>query len=111
MTQTITFKIIGITDDSHICECCGKKNLKKVVVMENIDTGSIVRYGTDCAAKAMRIKKADVDYEFDIRAKVALWIKSGHSLEVIYKGLGNRGYGATLKDGKLYVRGIKEPIM
>lgn len=111
MTQTTAFKIIGITDETHICECCGKKNLKKVVVMENIATGAIVRYGTDCASKTMKVKKNDVEFEFEIRAKATLWAKHGHSIEVICKGFSNRGYGAQTKDGKLYIRGIKEAIM
>lgn len=45
-------KIIAITDESDHCECCGKNNLKKVVVLMN-DDGDFVRYGVNCAARAM----------------------------------------------------------
>lgn len=42
-------KILGVNDEQTTCDCCGKTNLKKTVVIEKED-GSIVRYGTACAA-------------------------------------------------------------
>ena len=48
-------KVLSITDDTDTCECCGKTNLKRVVVLD-ID-GSIVRYGVNCAARATQMKK------------------------------------------------------
>lgn len=45
-------RVLGTTDETSICECCGKTNLKKVVVLEI--EGEIVRYGCDCASKALR---------------------------------------------------------
>jgi hypothetical protein len=45
-------RVLGTTDETSICECCGKTNLKKVVVLEI--EGEIVRYGCDCAGKALR---------------------------------------------------------
>ncbi len=52
--MTTTFKLLG-TDDAHsTCDACGKRNLKYVVVLENRETGDIVRYGCDCAAVALR---------------------------------------------------------
>lgn len=47
-------KLLGINDDVTTCECCGKSGLKKTVVIELGDCGSMVHYGTQCAAKLLR---------------------------------------------------------
>ena len=52
----MTFKILGITDAVHTCDCCGKKNLKKAVELENPE-GDIVFFGTDCAGAALYGRK------------------------------------------------------
>lgn len=45
-------KILGINDEVTTCECCGRSGLKRTVVLS---TGEgEVRYGSECAAKAMR---------------------------------------------------------
>lgn len=46
------YRVVGITDETSECEHCGKKNLKRVVVMQHKDGGEPVRVGTSCAAKA-----------------------------------------------------------
>lgn len=45
-------ELIEINEETSVCECCGKTNLKQVAVIR-LTSGSIVRYGTDCAAKAL----------------------------------------------------------
>ncbi len=45
-------EVLEIDDSSSICECCGKTNLKLVVVIRLKD-GSVVRYGRDCAARIL----------------------------------------------------------
>lgn len=52
----MTFKILGITDAVSTCDCCGKKNLKKAVELENPE-GDIVFFGTDCAGAALYGRK------------------------------------------------------
>lgn len=47
--------IIGINDDQDTCDCCGKKNLKKVVWMENTDTHETAAFGTTCATRAKKV--------------------------------------------------------
>lgn len=51
------FKVRGSNDEVTTCECCGRENLKKTVMLEVLDadgngTGQIERYGVDCAARA-----------------------------------------------------------
>lgn len=43
-------KFLGSNDEQTTCDCCGKSDLKKTVIIE-LDSGEIVRYGADCAAK------------------------------------------------------------
>ena len=45
------FKLLGINDEVTTCECCGKPNLKCTVVLGT--DGGEVRYGRDCAARAL----------------------------------------------------------
>lgn len=41
--------VAGITDERDTCECCGKTDLKRVVVLLDLDTDEFVFYGTTCA--------------------------------------------------------------
>lgn len=52
----MTYKILGITDAVSTCDCCGKKNLKRAVELENPE-GDIVFFGTDCAGAALYGRK------------------------------------------------------
>lgn len=54
------FKVLGINDESTVCECCGKTNLKRTVVLESESLG-IVRYGVDCAGMALHGSKSAVN--------------------------------------------------
>ena len=109
MARTSTFKIIGITDDSHVCECCGKKNLKRVVVLEHIDTGNIVRYGTNCAIKSLGVKQEGIDLEIELRAKVQKMREHGFGLVAIRDYL-PRSWQARIENDVLWVKGINTPI-
>ena len=60
------FRIRGINDDRSECCCCGKQNLKRVVWIEDTETGQINHYGTTCAlnpARAFGISKKQIDRE------------------------------------------------
>ena len=52
-TATKTFKMIGITDEVTSCDCCGRTDLKRTVVLERTDDGVIVYFGTSCGARAI----------------------------------------------------------
>lgn len=49
---TTKWKVLGKNDEVTTCECCGKANLKLTVVLT--DGEREVRYGRDCAARAIR---------------------------------------------------------
>ena len=47
----MTYRILGTTEENTTCDCCGKRNLKKTVVLES--ESGIVYFGVDCAAAAV----------------------------------------------------------
>lgn len=48
------FKVLAVSDDRDFCECCGKTGLKRVVWIENTETGDIKHFGTTCAASPVK---------------------------------------------------------
>ena len=43
------FVVKGVNDEQSFCCCCGKSGLKRVVWIEDTETGAIGHYGTTCA--------------------------------------------------------------
>jgi hypothetical protein len=56
--ETTMYKVLGTNDETTTCECCGRTDLKKTVVLSNGDHE--VRYGTECAARLLKVSKNDV---------------------------------------------------
>lgn len=53
MEQTYKrFTVRGISDKSE-CDVCGKTNLKLTIVIES-ESGEMLHYGSDCAARTLR---------------------------------------------------------
>ncbi len=71
MTTTAKrFKVLGVNDDKDFCECCGKTGLKRVVWIEDSETGKLQHFGVVCAANPAKafnlqaeIKSAIADYQ------------------------------------------------
>lgn len=68
------FKVLGVNDDKDFCECCGKQGLKKVVWIEDSETGKIQHFGVVCATKPAKafnlgaeIKEGVATYESKMR--------------------------------------------
>jgi hypothetical protein len=84
------FIVEGITDEINSCDCCGKSNLKKVVIITDTETGETKAFGTTCAQSPKKgfginkdIKKAMSDYDF--------YIGRAHSYAKLeYKKLGGK---------------------
>jgi hypothetical protein len=56
------FRLIGISDDVTKCDCCGRQNLKKTIVLsDSLDlfpgSDEIFYYGQDCAQTALKFSK------------------------------------------------------
>lgn len=53
---TRCFKVVGLDRDGGRCECCGRDNLKKLVILREVTEegeGDVLRFGSACAAKAV----------------------------------------------------------
>lgn len=53
-----SFAIKGTTGDITTCECCGRDDLKRTVILAPLDAdgnanGDVTHYGSECAARAM----------------------------------------------------------
>lgn len=44
------YETVGCTDEADGCDCCGRMNLKRYIVMREIATGEHRFFGTGCAA-------------------------------------------------------------
>lgn len=53
------YRILGSNDEVTTCECCGRIGLKKTVVLT--DGEREVRYGTECAARTLKVSKREVE--------------------------------------------------
>jgi hypothetical protein len=106
--MTTTFKILGINDEVTTCECCGKTNLKKTVVLSMNGEGE-VHYGVNCAASALRGSKKSgdrkaVETEAAAVSLARKWLNAGHTPEVVAKGIWNRfGFRTGVKDGEVLI--------
>lgn len=43
------FVVKGVNDEQNFCSCCGKTGLKRVVWIEDTETGVVSHFGTTCA--------------------------------------------------------------
>lgn len=63
------FKVKAVNSDMDFCECCGKTDLKKVVWVEDMETGETKHFGTVCAQSPEKgmdkreVKKAVTEFE------------------------------------------------
>lgn len=46
------YKFIGTTDEITTCGCCGRTDLKGTIVLQEIDGGAFVFFGSVCGSKA-----------------------------------------------------------
>lgn len=56
------FVVVGTTDEWDACDCCGRTNLKRYVVMRDAD-GECFGFGTSCAARLEGVPAAEVRAE------------------------------------------------
>lgn len=70
------FRAVGVTDDVTTCECCGKQNLKRTVMLVALDAdgnahGEPTHYGVNCAGRALSIRGGKARVEGAISSLVA----------------------------------------
>lgn len=96
-------KVLGCNDEVTDCGCCGKSGLKKTVILDSDETG-IVRYGVDCAARAMgytgnavRKQAAVLDSRGKLISRAVAFLVAGYSPEKVKSWIGGQGYGAETR--------------
>lgn len=107
------YEIMGFEDsDGERCECCGTPCPKRRVVLRRLDGGDDVRYGSQCAAMALRgsrDRKATeaVNREAEIVGRVRRWAEAGHGLDKIGKGVAARfGRATNICPSGIHIDGI-----
>ena len=99
-TTNGSWKVLGISTEQTACDMCGKSELQKVVVMENVETGETKSVGTTCAGYMnSSVSKKSTSYLFKLAALVAGWQQKGFSTEEIVKGLMGRFCESFKVDG------------
>lgn len=43
------FAVLGVTDERDFCQCCGRQGLKRVVWIEDGESGAVRHFATTCA--------------------------------------------------------------
>lgn len=61
------FVVRGVNDDESHCMCCGKEGLKRVVWIEDMQTGKLSHYGTTCAVAKEKGFMADEEIKREVR--------------------------------------------
>ena len=46
-------KFLGIEEIEMVCQFCGKKEIGKAFAFLDLETGNVVRFGSQCAKKAL----------------------------------------------------------
>ena len=98
-----TYTMMGTTDETTVCDCCGKSNLKKTVILKHNETGAICNFGTTCASKATKIKSSSIGDYAKIVQIIQNWKNKGFSLADISQGMRRFGYGFDNRNNKLVV--------
>lgn len=98
-------KIIAITDERNFCECCGKKNLKKVVVLQN-EAGTHLFYGVNCAAKAMGINQKYKNNDLAVAERIQDALKK-HTPRQVFAMFYREFPKVRLMDGYIMIVGTK----
>lgn len=95
--NTPRYRMLGKTDATTTCECCGKMNLKLTVALEPLDGGEIRYFGTTCAALAMLPKGASrkaatkagkaIARDAQIIDRINRWLAAGHDPKRVARGV------------------------
>lgn len=60
------YKLLGTEDMEWVCDFCGKKEISVCYTVEDTQTGMILRFGSSCIRKALKIGRSDLSKEIKI---------------------------------------------
>ena len=58
------YEFLGQEEITCICDFCGKKEIGKAFIVRDLETGSILYFGSYCIKKALQITMSDIRKEF-----------------------------------------------
>lgn len=100
-----TFQIIGVNDTRDFCECCGRKGLKRVVWILEVETGEHKHFGTSCAMSPAKgfgldkeIKAAVREHDHQLKTR---WRVASHAYRAAggtYESIGPGRWRATNRE-------------
>lgn len=79
------YKVLGVTDCPE-CDNCGKTNLKLTIALEDVATGEVVKFGSDCAAKSLKQRYMGKRYPVSREAAMSM-ARRAKSENVILEGV------------------------
>ncbi len=82
-------KVLGITEEVNICDCCGKKDLERTVALE-LNGGEVAYYGTTCATRKHGVKTGIKSLN-----KIELMRKTSANIQEFIKLAKRYGFGDT----------------
>lgn len=106
------YKKLGITDEILTCECCGKTNLKKTIVLVD-ELGNISYFGCECASQALNFsglelkKQIEKEYRDLLKAQADkdynIYKNAKHEYDSIIDAyVIEKGFTANILQGKTY---------
>lgn len=122
------YRLLGVDDEVTTCEHCGKSGLKRTVVLSQLDADgnevAVVRFGCDCATRAMRgrvsvtpreVRAVEematgaimLQIEAELRAKKVFHLSQKEYPELgmtfVRHGTQRWGRAFELSDGRIYI--------
>lgn len=99
------YKFLGVSEDKQICEKCGKADLKRTIALLIEETGTIVYFGTHCAAAAIGngLTGREIASQAAAIEKAQGLIKAGHELSRIANHINVTGYPARATSKALFI--------
>lgn len=81
------YEVMGVTDDRHHCECCGRQGLKRVVWIRDIETDEVRHFGTTCATSPSKA--------FGVNEQVKRAVREFENSQAVRSRLAHQAYRAA----------------
>ena len=58
--ESIKYKFLGVEEGEDTCAFCHKRHITKMFVVQNLETGDVERFGSQCIKNALGISTSDI---------------------------------------------------
>ena len=105
------FQVLGVNDDRDFCECCGKRNLKKVVWIQDNESGDIKHFGTTCALSPVKGFGVDAEIKKAIKKHSEQMVAAGTQAAFAYRRAGGKYSGNAMTGWKVTDRDLYDKCL